>query len=86
MEAVSSHRIKIKLMLVYRYDKTLHMGCAGQCERVGEEILLNSSLLIFTGKYGDYLPIMKMFRMFLRVGNNLRNGVSCPWQAILLLC
>ena len=45
MEAVSSHRIKIKLMLVYRYDKTLHMGCAGQCERVGEEVLLNSSLL-----------------------------------------
>jgi hypothetical protein len=41
------------------------MGCAGQCERVGEEILLNSSLLIFTGKYGDYLPIMKMFRRFL---------------------
>jgi hypothetical protein len=35
VEAVSSHRIKIKLMLVYRYDKTLHMGCAGQCERVG---------------------------------------------------
>ena len=46
VEAVSSHRIKIKLMLVYRYDKTLHMGCAGQCESVGEEVLLNSSLLV----------------------------------------
>ena len=64
-------------MLAYRYDKTLHMGCAGRCESVGEEVLLNSSLLIFNGKYGDYLPIMKMFRRFLRVGNNLRNGVYC---------
>ena len=35
VETVSSHRIKIKLMLVYRYDKTLHMGYAGQYERVG---------------------------------------------------
>ncbi len=64
-------------MLVYRYDKTLHMGCAGQCERIRGGGSLKFIFIVFADVYSDYLSIIKMFRMFLRVGNNLRNGVYC---------